>query len=518
MTELAAPSPSPGTGPAFAPTLERALSHAVRTPLHSLMGFLELLAMSGLDEDQRRLQERLAESAEELLQGSDRVLWLIRLLGGHYQARPARVFLSAFAAEVAAASEGTVSAVLAPDAPPHVDTDVAALHQLVGELVTNAVRHGAAPVVLAITAAGPTPGALRITVSDGGTGASPAARRALSDAVAGDAPTGRLGLLLVRRLADLLGAHLEVPPTPVGTHVTVTMPGSVAPHRSLAPVSGPPAGEPGSAGRPLRVLLVEDNATNRLLTERQLSRLGHSLTAVATGRAGISAALDPDIDLVLMDRHLPDIDGCAVTEQIRAARPAGRPHLPVIGVTADATRESHDACAAAGMDEVLTKPVDLDALSAALRRAVAAIAGTGGSPGAPAGTPARPGRSEPGAYRATVQRLGGDERAAAELMAVYLGELPGRRLRIQASLRRGEARAVLAAAESLRTSSEAVGAQAVVGSCAALAAAAAADDLMTARAFLPSLMAHCEQFASQLTEHAGLERAVLDGRWTPAPG
>jgi CheY-like chemotaxis protein/HPt (histidine-containing phosphotransfer) domain-containing protein len=251
----------------------------------------------------------------------------------------------------------------------------------------------------------------------------------------------------------------------------------------------------------LRVLLVEDNATNRLLTERQLSRLGHVLTAVASGEAGIRAAVGSEgaeaFDVVLMDRHLPDLDGCEATRRIRSDLPAGRPYLPILAVTADATSEAQAACIEAGMDEVLTKPVDLARLSAALDRAAGMIGRVASGGAVVPGGAAAP--WQPSALDTVLRRVEGDRQAASELISTYLGELPGRRLRINASLRRGEARAVVAAAESLRTSSESLGGTAVAGVCAALGEAAAAADLQTARQFLPPLVRSCELFSAELT-------------------
>jgi CheY-like chemotaxis protein/two-component sensor histidine kinase/HPt (histidine-containing phosphotransfer) domain-containing protein len=502
-------SADPHVDPALGRSLEQALSQAVRTPLHSLLGFMELLAMSDLDDEQSRLHRQLERSAEDLLTGSDRILWLVRLLGEHYQPRPARVHLSAFAAEVAAASDGAVSAVVAPDAPPHLDTDLAALHQIVTELVANAVRHGAAPVVIAIS---PDPDArdtVRITVSDGGKGLPPATRRALAAAVDGSVPASGLGFQLVRRLAALLGGTVQVLPTHVGAHVCLVLPLTAGAGRTTS--AAPPVSTAAVApARSLRVLLVEDNATNRLLTDRQLSRLGHVLTAVASGEAGIRAALGGEgaepFDVVLMDRHLPDIDGCEATRRIRAGLPEGRPYLPILAVTADATPEARDACTEAGMDEVLTKPVDLARLSAALDRA-AGMTGREASAGAAHPT-ADAAPWQPTALAGIVRGVDGDMQAAAELISTYLGELPGRRLRIHASLRRGDARAVVAAAESLRTSSESLGATAVAGACAALATAAAAADLQSARQFLPSLILRCEQFSAELAGFVDEARIV----------
>jgi CheY-like chemotaxis protein len=479
--------------------LEGGLSRAVRTPLHSLLGFLELLAMSDVDAEQRRLIEDLMESSEDLLTGSDRIIWLVRALAGQHRPVPRRVDLAGLAAEVAAAFPVRVH--LAPDVARCVAADEAVLHLLLTELVANACAHGAPPVLLDVTplpGASPVdgPAAVRITVSDSGRGLPVAAQRVLTDAAGTPGPVAdALGLVLVRRLAGLLDATLDLVTGPTGTRTTLTLPASP---RAAAPAPDPQP-EPGGPARVLHVLLVEDNATNRLLAERQIARLGHRLTAVATGVDGIAAAFEHEVDVVLMDRHLPDLDGCEAARRIRAATPPGSRPLPIVAVTADATEQTRADCTAAGMDEVLTKPVDLERLGGALARAARVLSDweQGTEPAAPvAGGVA--GGGVPPALRTVLARVDGDAGSAAELVASYLGELPGRRLRIQASLRRGEPRAVLAAAESLRASSELIGASAVSGACAALGAAADDDDLDAARAFLPSLLRQCQLFATDL--------------------
>lgn len=487
--------------PEIGQLLEGGLSRAVRTPLHSLLGFLELLAMSDVDADQRRLVEDLIESSEDLLTGSDRIIWLVRALSGRYLPVPRRVDLAQLLGEVAGAFPGDVRVHLAPDAARHVDADEAVLHRLLSELVGNACDHGAPPVMIEVTppASGSAAG-VRVTVSDSGRGMPAAARRVLEDTDGAPGPVAdAVGLVLVRRLAQLLDASVDLVTGPTGTRAALTLPVAARPG---VPAPAPrPA--PGAPARSLNVLLVEDNATNRLLAERQLARLGHRLTAVATGEAGVAAALDDAVDVVLMDRHLPDLDGCEAARRIRAATPAGRRPLPILAVTADVTDQTRADCTAAGMDEVLTKPIDLERLGAALGRAAGTLADWAEGTDRP---PATLRAGLPTVLRTVLARVDGDPGSAAELVATYLGELPGRRLRIQASLRREEPRAVLAAAESLRTSSEMIGASAVSGACAALGGAAAADDLDAARAFLPSLLRQCQLFSADLGPFSDVDR------------
>jgi CheY-like chemotaxis protein len=122
----------------------------------------------------------------------------------------------------------------------------------------------------------------------------------------------------------------------------------------------------------LSVLLAEDNEINALLTRALLQKLGHRPVVVADGAKALQAwatartAAKP-FDLVLMDVHMPGVDGIEATEQIRAAeRQEQTSHTPILALTANAFAEDRDACLAAGMDGFLVKPLDRDRLAAAL--------------------------------------------------------------------------------------------------------------------------------------------------------
>jgi CheY-like chemotaxis protein len=148
------------------------------------------------------------------------------------------------------------------------------------------------------------------------------------------------------------------------------------PVAAAAPVASPSAAGHAHAG--LAVLVAEDNDINALLARHLLSRLGHRPVMVATGGDAVCAfvaaqAAGTPFDLVLMDLHMPGMDGIEAARRMRAAETGGK-RTPIVALTADAFPESRDACLAAGMDGFVTKPLDRERLTAALAHFAAARA------------------------------------------------------------------------------------------------------------------------------------------------
>ncbi len=117
---------------------------------------------------------------------------------------------------------------------------------------------------------------------------------------------------------------------------------------------------------PLRILLAEDNPTNQVVLSLILGRLGYKPDTAVDGLEAVKAATEKDYDLVLMDIRMPRMDGLEASRRIRAARPGGSPYI--IAVTADAMKGSEEKCFAAGMNDLLTKPIDPAELMASIRR------------------------------------------------------------------------------------------------------------------------------------------------------
>jgi CheY-like chemotaxis protein len=113
-----------------------------------------------------------------------------------------------------------------------------------------------------------------------------------------------------------------------------------------------------------RILLVEDNPVNQMVAQSMVSKMGYEVVIANNGQEAVDAIKSEDIDLVLMDCHMPVMDGFEATEQIR--NHLNGKTLPIIAMTADASISDRDRCINAGMDDHLPKPIKIDVLRAAI--------------------------------------------------------------------------------------------------------------------------------------------------------
>jgi len=212
----------------------------------------------------------------------------------------------------------------------------------------------------------------------------------------------------------------------------------------LAPCGAPghrPAGRQG-----LRVLVAEDDEPTRKLLVLTLAQRGAQATVARNGTEVMQRMRSASFDAVLMDVHMPGLDGIAATRRIRAGE-GGAQHMPIVALTADALPASHERLLAAGADDYLVKPVDEDALWRCLQR------WTGRRPDAAGDSPAAeaasgdPEAPVPRSVSAHRHRL--NERVAGELRSILLRELPGARTRIREALARANAAALHAEAHRL---------------------------------------------------------------------
>jgi len=159
-------------------------------------------------------------------------------------------------------------------------------------------------------------------------------------------------------------------------------------NRSYGNVS-PPAGPAGTselaaaqplASVPLRILVAEDNEFNAELLEQLLVRRGHSVRLASNGREALTLAEEDSSDLLLLDVHMPELDGFQVVQAIRQRERDTGGHLPVVALTARSRQEDRERCLAAGMDDFLAKPIQAADLWTAIDRVIAAATPTDAAP------------------------------------------------------------------------------------------------------------------------------------------
>jgi PAS domain S-box-containing protein len=210
-----------------------------------------------------------------------------------------------------------------------------------------------------------------------------------------------------------------------------------------APPAARPAGgreqarAPAPAARPLRILVAEDNEFNAQLLEQLLGRRGHRVRLAGNGREALCLAGEGGFDLLLLDVHMPELDGFQVVRAVRERERTAGGHLPVIALTARSRKEDRERCLAAGMDDFLAKPISAADLGAAMDRVVGA--------GPPAGPPG-PGLLDPPVLLAA---CGGDAAILDRICQAFRAGLPDHLKAVQDGLRDRDAPRLREAAHKL---------------------------------------------------------------------
>ncbi|HST63154.1 MAG TPA: PAS domain S-box protein [Longimicrobium sp.] len=356
------------------------MSHELRTPMNSILGFAQLLQRAPLAPDHQRGVGHILTAGRHLLRLINEVLDIARIESGRQQLslEPVRLDLVLQEAVVlsrplAAQASVSLGAAELPDPAVFVRADRQRLVQVMLNLLANAVKYnrrgGDVHVECEVLPhAEEGHGWLRLRVRDTGRGISPDRRDQLFvpferlGAEQTEVEGTGLGLAVSRRLVEAMGGRLVLEQSgPGGSSFAVDLRLAADPLESLAlrPAPATPPVDPACPCRPVTLLYVEDNLANLTLVETILGhRPGWRTIPALQGRLGADLAREHVPDLVLLDLHLPDVQGDEVLRRLRAdARTAG---IPVVMISADATPRTIDRLLAQGADAYLTKPLDVD--------------------------------------------------------------------------------------------------------------------------------------------------------------
>jgi signal transduction histidine kinase/FixJ family two-component response regulator len=438
------------------------VSHEIRTPLNAVINCLGLLDESDLSASQRRLADTAREAGEALMELVNDILELSNAEAGKLELRPSVFELVPLLEGVRAMFQGLANKRgirleldVAPDLPRQVRADSGRLRQVMMNLVSNAAKFSA-PGVVVIKATAKTGGErtmLALSVQDQGP-AIPAEEAAklfvpfsrLKNARSSGAPGTGLGLAICERLTRLMGGQIALGLAPSGGNdFEMTLPLEVAavPRREL------PAPEAVSLiQRPrARILVVEDIPANHLVAATLLRREGFRVDVAESGAAAIAMVQHMPYDLVLMDLIMPEMDGLEATSRIRAL--AGQPcRLPIVALTATTSTEDRLRCLAAGMDDMLGKPIRPAALFSTVQAFLSPIprARTAEEEAGPAANDAAPILD---AGRLNELAHGLPPAVVLSLVEQCLMDMRARLPQLRAALASGDARAIEVAAHAL---------------------------------------------------------------------
>jgi signal transduction histidine kinase/ActR/RegA family two-component response regulator len=375
------------------------MSHEIRTPLNGVLAMAEVMAMDDLAPTQRERLAVIRESGGLLLGVLNDVLDLSKIEAGRLEitdrpfdiAQLAQAIRETYAPQ--ARDKGLAFEVaIAPEAQGLWRGDSDRLRQILGNLIANALKFTLEGAVAVRFASAEDGSGLRIDVADTGIGISPDILPRLFDKfVQADSTTTRrfggsgLGLAICRELAAMMDGSIKVQ-SREGRGSTFTVLVALPREEALTDVHyidddhAPAPRAVASAEAParaettfLRVLAADDNPTNQKVVEAVLAPLNAEVVLVGDGAACVEAWKAATFDIVLMDIHMPVMDGLEAAQAIRQLEAAeGRQRTPIVAVTANALAHQVEDYLAAGMDGHVAKPIEVTKLYAAIEAAMTA--------------------------------------------------------------------------------------------------------------------------------------------------
>ena len=364
------------------------MSHEIRTPMNGILGMAQSLKTADLPEKEREKVATILESGRSLLLIVNDVLDFSKIEAGKFDISPAPNDLTRTIDHVvrlfepqALEKDIVVSVTQAPDLSGGLIYDAERVRQCVGNLLSNAIKftpQGRIDIAVSSSAAGDGDVMVAVRIRDTGIGMTPNVQQKLFQPFTqADSSIARkyggtgLGLAISLRLAELMGGGITVESSPgAGSTFTLTFRAKTQamPKSDIALATERVRPKPKSL-HGLRVLVVDDIQVNRDIIKHFLVAHGCQINDAVNGQDALDQLAAGDFDLVLLDIHMPVMDG---KEAIRHIRASGAPwrNIPVIAVTAHAMPGDREKLVAIGMTDYLAKPVEQQTLIARMSTAI----------------------------------------------------------------------------------------------------------------------------------------------------
>ena len=486
------------------------MSHEIRTPMNGVLGMLELLSLGELEAHQRTTLEIVRDSGRTLLRIIDDILDFSKIEAGKLEVRGEVASIAKIVASVVGIYSGNASSkalvlksLVDPRISPAVIVDPLRLQQILNNLVSNAIKFtsvGSVEVRAELIERKEGKDVIRLSVTDTGIGISAQQKDKLfqpfaqADGITRVFGGTGLGLSIGQRLATLMNASMAIESElGKGTTVSLTLSLPIAaapllPERHASAERGTlgttldarrkaPSTEEAEKEGTL-VLVVDDHPINRMLLMRQVAIVGYACESADDGRQALEMWRTGRFGLVITDCNMPEMDGYELARAIRAVeQETGQKRTLIVACTANALKGEADKCFAAGMDDYIAKPVELDTLLAKLDLWLPSRHGAREAASGHDEAPREADAGNPLIDLAVLGEIsGGNADVEAEVLAQFTPANEEDVAALLAALETRDMAAIGRVAHRIKGSSSAIGALALATVCARLEAAARAKD------------------------------------------
>jgi len=366
------------------------MSHEIRTPMNGILGMVQLLQNTRKDPEQQRYLDIIQRSGDLMMTLINDILDLSKIEAGQTEVEKVPFDLTAVVEGVVdllrpRAHEKSIgiSAVFLSPPPRWYLGDSFRLRQVILNIVGNAIKFTSqGQVTLTVECGDPAQKSSSVVISVADTGVGIPEKelgQVFEKFHQADPSTTRkhggtgLGLAISRELVSLMGGTISLSSkVGEGSTFTVTLPltraNQPSPARATRDLIAASVAQNRSAGQGRRILVAEDDLTNQIVTREILKTRGFTVEIAPTGLHALELLAAQPFDLILMDCHMPDLDGFQTTQRIRAAEQSSGHHIPIVALTASALSEDRQRCLDAGMDDYISKPIKMQILWDVLRK------------------------------------------------------------------------------------------------------------------------------------------------------